>query len=184
MKKLLVLILALLFLFPSASAEETIINLREILSEATLVKGTYTQIGQSGLQFWIPNEGFTQLEIPQEEEDKNVYYFLSFDENPVCWIVVEAGTTDETFDELFSALTAEDMNERIKKASTATVNGLQALSYMDTTDPNAVVWVYTYIVDGIYVRFIVNRVSNNDAFDNRSTQICCSLERIPADQKE
>ena len=176
MKRVLVLFLALLFLFPNVNAEETVINVREILSEKTLAKGTYTQIGFSELQFWIPND-FIQEEIPEGEEYKNVYFILSFAEDPMSKIAVSAGLIEETFEELYSTLTSEEMQDRVRRASKATVNGLQCLSYMDTTDPNAVVWVYTYIVDGIFVQFIVNRFSNK-AFTNRATQICCSLERM------
>ena len=63
---------------PAAAAEPAVVNFREALTADQLAAGTYVQVLELPLQYWVANDVFTNEEVPAEEGYEETIAILAF----------------------------------------------------------------------------------------------------------
>lgn len=181
MKRSLVLIIVLfvLCILTPTMADTMTVNFREAVSEKTLSNGKYRQIEGTNLQFFIPNDLFIEVQIPDKEGYENTFLILSYKDDPFCSVEIEAGETEQTFDEFYKSLVEKEKEGAVSGVTLAEVNGLQSVVYTrgNETVNGIYPYTYVYIVDGCYVKYTVN-ILNNASFNKHANWVVCSLELI------
>lgn len=181
MKKSLALIIVLfvLCILIAAMADTMTVNFREAVSEKTLSNGNYRQIEGTNLQFFIPNDLFIEAQIPDKEGYENTFLILYYKDDPFCSIKIEAGETEQTFDEYYNSLVEKEKEGSVRGIMLAEVNGLQSVVYTrgNETINGIYPYTYVYIVDSYYVKYTVN-ILNNASFNKHANWVVCSLEQI------
>lgn len=182
MKKLAAVAMALVLLFSFALAETeteaTTMNFRELVGEETLSQGTYTQLGNLSMHIWIPNGKFSEVEIPQDDEEyADTVMILSYDANPDFELVIEAGETDVSIDDALADLQSEENAEVFSNIKPGIINGINGISYDVKFDDGTVYTAAEFYVDNYFVSFSCPTTDDAELMQYAS-MITCSLEII------
>ena len=160
-----------------AAEEPAVVNFREVLTAEELAAGTYVQVAELPLQYWVVNDTFTNAEVPQEEGFEETIAILTYNADPEQAIMIDCGETELDFDTFWGNLTAEDMKEFFSDVSRATVNGLDCAAYTSLNEDGSKTQVVEYITEGTFVKFAWG-VTEDEDFDRFATMTATSLEVI------
>ena len=162
---------------PAAAAEPAVVNFREALTADQLAAGTYVQVLELPLQYWVANDVFTNEEVPAEEGYEETIAILAFIANPEEKIVIDCGETELDFDTFYGNLTAEDMKDYFSDVTRATVNGMDCAAYLCLNEDGTKTRTVEYFSENTFVKFAWPETEDDD-FDNFATMTATSLEAI------
>lgn len=186
MKRILAVLFALMMVFTFAAAEtgtetEQAGSFRDMMSEEELAAGTYTSLGGLPMQVWMPNNKFTELEIPDDNDEyEYAVAYLAYTENPDYRVTVKCLEADQSYEDLIATLTDPDFAAVFQDVQPAVANGFDAVSYTYNGEEDEQTRIIEFYVDGFLVVFSFP-VVEDAMFMQYASMMSASMEAKTAD---
>ena len=167
MKKLTVLVMALVMLLSFAMAETaeiSTVHFTEMIPEELLAAGTYDTLNEDiPAKIWVPNGMFTvadATEIPEEYATGLEIGMFKYAADESLKIIFTAVPNDGgTFDDLVAALKADP--ETFTEVEEAVVNGIRAIGYSSKDENGETLKYVTFeVADYVWLNLMYKETDN------------------------